>query len=262
AVKAIPGIDCVAMWAVAQFGEMESASKVGGLTYATVAGVEPDRPPSFLDGLTVTGGNLSLPRGTVALSEDLATQVNVSVGGTAAFLSRTYNATGNATITRLNVTVGGLFRPPSSGGGPIGVPFYAPLTALVQIGYVDWYEQQLGVTYGGNYVYGEIRIDRDRFIDPYDLPRSQRNLVRLDRQINEALQPFQGQVTTDNVGNAINNFAAVITIQRIIYLALSAPVLLLGVYLGAIGVDLGHAERRRELAVLKTRGATPRQRVH
>src|SRR5207247_8777922 len=35
----------------------------------------------------------------------------------------------------------------------------------------------------------------------------------------------------------------------------SAPVVLLGVYLGAVGVDLGHAERRRELAILKTRGA-------
>src|SRR2546425_10719553 len=33
------------------------------------------------------------------------------------------------------------------------------------------------------------------------------------------------------------------------------PVVLLGVYLGAVGVDLSHAERRRELAVLKTRRA-------
>src|SRR5206468_9882388 len=48
---------------------------------------------------------------------------------------------------------------------------------------------------------------------------------------------------------------------RIIDFALSTPVWLLGIYLGAIGVDLGHAERRRELAVLKTRGATPRQLV-
>src|SRR2546426_900042 len=117
---------------------MESASS-SGPTYAQVVGVEPDRPPSFLNGITITAGNLSLPRGTVA--------------------------------------------------------------------------------------------------------------------------PYQGQVTIDYVGNAISNFATTITIQRIIYLALSTPVLLLGVYLGAIGVDLGHAERRRELAVLKTRGATPRQLV-
>src|SRR5439155_19119589 len=43
--------------------------------------------------------------------------------------------------------------------------------------------------------------------------------------------------------------------ERILYLLISMPVVLLGVYLGAVGVDLSHAERRRELAVLKTRGA-------
>jgi len=257
AVEAIPGIVRVATWRNAQFSEMESASS-SGPTYAQVVGVEPDRPPSFLNGITVTAGNLSLRRGTVALSEDLAKQVNVTLGGTAAFVYRSYNITGNATVTRLDVRVGGLFRNPYTGGGP----FYAPATALVQIRDVDWYEQQLGVvSYGGNSIAGEVRIDRDRLLDPYDLAASQRNLARLDRQINEVLAPYQGQVTIDYVGNAISNFATTITIQRIIYLALSTPVLLLGVYLGAIGVDLGHAERRRELAVLKTRGATPRQLV-
>src|SRR5205823_9802692 len=43
------------------------------------------------------------------------------------------------------------------------------------------------------------------------------------------------------------------------YLGLSAPVLLLGIYLGAIVLDLINAERRRELAVLKTRGASREQ---
>src|SRR6058998_3634447 len=256
AVEAIPGIVRVATWRNAQFSEMQSAT--GEPTYAQVVGVEPNLLPSFLDGITITAGNLSLPRGTVALSEDLARQVNVTMGGTATFVYRSYNITGNETLTRVAVTVGGLFRNPYTGGGP----FYTPSTALVQTQDVDWYEQQLGVvSYGGNSIGGEIRIDRDRLLDPYDLAASQRNLARLDRQINEVLAPFQGQVTIDYVGNAISNFATTITIQRIIYLALSTPVLLLGVYLGAIGVDLGHAERRRELAVLKTSGATPRQLV-
>src|SRR3989449_911889 len=209
----------------------------------------------------MTAGSLSLPRGTAALSEDLARQANVTQGGTATFAYRSYNITGNETITRLNVTVGGLFRPPSSFGSPIGGPFYGSGTALVGIEDVSWYEQQLGVLYGGNFLSGEIRIVRDRLLAPYDLAASQRNLARLDRQIDGVLVPFQGRVTIDYVGTAIANFATVITVQRIIYLALSTPVLLLGVYLGAIGVDLGHAERRRELAVLKTRGATPRQLV-
>ena len=261
AVESIPGIVGVAPWRNAQFSEIES-TLVGGpvSVYAQVVGIEPDRLPSFLDGLTVTAGSLSIPRGTVALSEDLASQVNVTLGGTATFACRSCNISGNGT-SRLNVTVGGLFRPPSGTGGPIGVPFYTPSTALVGIGDVSWYEQQLGIPVSSNFMAGEIRIDRDRLLDPYDLTASQRNLARLDRQINEVLSPFQGQVTIDYVGSAISNFATVITIQRIIYLALSTPVLLLGIYLGAIGVDLGHAERRRELAVLKTRGATPRQLV-
>ena len=262
AVEAIPGIARVSMSRTAQFNEIESTSAGGRVgVYAQVVGVEPDRLPSFLDGLTMTAGSLSLPRGTAALSEDLARQANVTQGGTATFAYRSYNITGNETITRLNVTVGGLFRPPSSFGSPIGGPFYGSGTALVGIEDVSWYEQQLGVLYGGNFLAGEIRIVRDRLLDPYDLAASQRNLARLDRQIDGVLVPFQGRVTIDYVGTAIANFATVITVQRIIYLALSTPVLLLGVYLGAIGVDLGHAERRRELAVLKTRGATPRQLV-
>src|SRR5881409_125190 len=168
ALEAIPGIVRVASWRNAQFSEMESPSS-GGPTYAQVVGVEPDRPPSFLNGITTTAGNLSLPRGTVALSEDLAKQVNVSLGGTAAFVYRTYNITGNETLTRVDVTVGGLFRNPYTGVGP----FYAPATALVQIRDVDWYEQQLSVIpYGGNFIAGEIRIDRDRLLDPYDLAAS------------------------------------------------------------------------------------------
>lgn len=256
AVEAIPGIDRAAVTRSASFGEMESASTKGS-TYAQVVGIEPAHLPSSLDGMTITAGSLSLPRGTVALSEVLATQLNVTVGGSAAFVFRTYNYTGNETVTRVPVTVGGVFRIPSISGPYY---YYPPTTSLIQIGDVDWYEQRLDV-YGGNFVSGEIRIDRDRFLDPYDLATSQRNLARLDRQIDQVLAPYQGQVTFDYVASAISNFANTITIQRVIYLALSTPVLLLGIYLGAIGVDLGHAERRRELAVLKTRGATPRQLI-
>ena len=254
AVEGIPGIVGAATWRQAGFNEMESVSS-GGPVYAQVLGIDSAHLPSSLDGMTIVAGSLALPRGTVALDRNLARQLNATVGGTVRFVSRAYNYTGNETITRLDVTVGGIFQsPPVSGGS-----FFVPLTSVVQIGDVGWYEQQLGITYGGNSVFGEIRIDRDRILDPYDLGASRRNLARLERQINTVLAPFQGQVTFDYVANAIELFAGTITTQRVIYLALSTPVLLLGVFLGAIGVDLGHAERRRELALLKTRGANPRQ---
>ncbi len=256
AVETISGVRSASVWVQAQFSEMDSVSG-GNSTYAQIVGVEPSHLPSFLAGMTITSGSISLPRGTVALNDDVARQLNVTVGGTVAFVSRSYDAKGNGTVMKFNVTVGGLFRSPVPGPAV----FYSTPASLVQIGDVGWYEQQLGLPYNGDIVQGEIRIDRDRLLDPYDLSTSQRNLARLDRQVNGVLAPFQGQVTLDYVSEALSNFATVITVQRIIYLALSTPVLLLGVYLGAIGVDLGHAERRRELAVLKTRGASPRQLV-
>src|SRR3989449_2299116 len=129
----------------------------------------------------MTAGSLSLPRGTAALSEDLARQANVTQGGTATFAYRSYNITGNETITRLNVTVGGLFRPPSSFGSPIGGPFYGSGTALVGIEDVSWYEQQLGVLYGGNFLAGEVPNVRERLLDPSDLSSLQRDLAPLHR---------------------------------------------------------------------------------
>ncbi len=256
AVEAVPGIVRVATSRYAPFSEMESDPNASS-TYAQVLGVEESHLPFLLDGMTMTASALSLPNGSVVLSADLATQLNVSVGGTAAFIYRSYNQTGNETIARADVTVAGVFRFASVTGSFS----YSPATALIRVWDVDWYAQRLGVTYPGNSMSGDVQINRDAFLDPYNIDGSQRNLVRLDRQINNALAPFGGQVTIDYVANALGSFAGIITIQRIIYLALSAPVLLLGVYLGAVGVDLGHAERRRELAVLKTRGATPRQVV-
>src|SRR5438309_10539325 len=37
------------------------------------------------------------------------------------------------------------------------------------------------------------------------------------------------------------------------------PIIFLGLYVGAIGVDLAHSERRRHLSILKARGANSRQ---
>src|SRR5207245_3419501 len=128
----------------AQFSEMESVSG-GQSTYAQPVGVEPSRLPSFLSGITVTAGSLSLPRGIVAVTEDVARQLNVTAGGTARFVVRSYNTTGNETVTRLDVTIGGLFRiPVPTGGG-----FYSPATSLMQIGEIGWAEPPRCVSSGG-----------------------------------------------------------------------------------------------------------------
>ncbi|MGI0149531.1 MAG: ABC transporter permease, partial [Thermoplasmata archaeon] len=255
AVEAVPGVIDVATSMYVYISEIESLASGGSLS-VQVLGVDPSHLPRSLGSVTITAGSFSLPRGTVALEEGLAAQLYVSVGGTASLIYVSYVDPYNRTTTSTNVTIAALFRhvPLESGF------FYLPALALLHIQDVEWYHAQLGVPFSDNIV-GEIRIDRDRFLDPYDLERSQGNLARLDRQIDEALLPFGGSVTFDYVRSAVSNFGNTIVFQRLIYLALSTPVVLLGVYLGAIGVDLGHAERRRELAVMKTRGATRRQLV-
>src|SRR5437879_12017725 len=48
-------------------------------------------------------------------------------------------------------------------------------------------------------------------------------------------------------------------LARQLFFALSIPIIFLGLYVGAIGVDLAHSERRRHLSILKARGANARQ---
>lgn len=255
AVEAVPGVVRVATSTYLSISEIESTA-ISGSVSVQVLGVEPSHLPKTLGSITVTAGSLSLPRGAVALEESLAARLQVAVGGTASFLYTSFVDPYNQTVTSTNVTVAALFHRDSLESGPI----YFSALALVHIQDVDWYHEQLAIPYS-NLIVGEVNVDRERFLDPYDLDRSQANLARLDRQIDEVLIPFGGSVTYDYIRAALSNFGSVIIFQRILYLALSTPVLLLGVYLGAIGVDLGHAERRRELAVMKTRGATRRQLV-
>ncbi len=249
AVENITGVLRVAVTRFTGIGKIESTAASGPVV-ALVVGVEPNRLSSALEEITVISGSFSLPRGRAALSEDLAARLNVSTGATVSLLLSSFDPT-NQTGPRVNVTVAAVF----SGVRPRGGPVFPPL-AVVHVDDAAWYEEQLGYVYVGDGLTGEIRIDRAQVLDPYDVEASRGNLAILERQINSVLGLFGGHVSSDNVPDALSSFESALIIQRIFYLGLSTPVLLLGIYLGAIGIDLSHAERRRELAVLKTRGAS------
>lgn len=249
AVEVVPGVLRVAVTRFTGIGKIES-NEASGPVNAQVIGVEPDRLPSALEEITVISGSLSLPRGMAALSEDLAARLNVSTGEVVSLRLFSFDPA-NQTDPRVDVTVAAVFGGVRSTGGPIFPP-----VAVVHVEDAAWYEEQLGYEYVGDGLTGEIRIDRTRMLDPYDIDASLGNLVRLDRQINTVLGQFGGHIRSNNVPGALSSFANALIIQRIFYLGLSLPVLLLGIYLGAVGIDLSHAERRRELAVLKTRGAS------
>lgn len=263
AVEAVPGVVRVRVSQTLDVHEIVSGNPLNGTAeYGQVMGVDPGYLPSSLESITVSEGSLELARGTVALDQAMARPLGVSFGDTVALRRTVFDPRGNGTWVWVNVTVGALFAGESPTNelrcNPSGCFPTGSRLALIHIQDVNWYADQLDLQ-GRQPVVGEIRVDRDRLIDPYDLGASRRNLARLERQINQVLIPFSGSVSFNSVRSALDNFESVSTLQRVFYLALSGPVILLGLYLGAVGVDLGHAERRRELAVLKTRGAGRRQ---
>jgi len=253
AVDAVSGVTDVSVFQHVGVNEIGSPSWANSL-YVEVQAIDPDHLPISLRDATVSG-SLALPRGTLGLSTDIARPL-VGLGDTVYLAYRTYNSTTNLEeITRLNLTVTALLTSTAATYGPYP---YRSSFALVHLRDADWIQSQLGVQFrvmGGQ---GEVWIERERFVDPYNLEASQRNLARLQRQIDIALSPFSGS-SSSNLLSVLQGFQQTIALQRILFLFLSGPVIFLGIYLGAVGVDLGHAERRRELAILKTRGATSRQ---
>lgn len=220
-------------------------------------GIEPDDFPSILRDVTVSG-SIDLPRGTVAIGHEMARYLDVAIGQVITFNYTSYDGLGGTHRTRLlNLTVDAIVTFPQTsyyGGGWYSYEF----SAFVNIDDSNWVEEQLEIPSGmAGWTLGEIWIDHARFLNPYDLTGTQRNLARLRRQLESVLPP--NAYVNDNLSGMIPLFSFTITIQRLVFLALALPVILLGLYLGMVGAELGHAERRREFAILKTRGARQRQ---
>ena len=256
AVVAVPGVRDASAYQPVPVSEIGSSATPATFNISILA-IDPDhRPASFRD--VTVAGSLALPRGTIGLSQEVAAPLTVGLGDVVFLVYRSFNATTSQVETRsLNLTVTALLSGTET-RGVISGPFFSGGIAVVHVRDVDWISAQLRVEPRALGVQGEVWIDRDRFVDPYNLEASQRNLARLQRQIDLALARFGGS-SSNNLVFALQSFQQTLAVQRIGYLFLSGPVILLGLYLGAVGVDLGHAERRRELAIFKTRGATPRQ---
>ena len=257
AVTNVSGVRDVTLYRPVPANELAS-DQVPFTRYAYVLGIEPDHLPVQLQGAEVVG-SLDLPRGSIGLSREVASELQVSLDGRVSLQYRAFDFQNQTEIViSVNFTVAALLTFADTGGltpGPIigPGPYYGPI-AVVHIRDVDWIAEQFQIVGRTYETIGEVWVEHARFIDPYDLDATNRNLARLERQLIVALSAFFGQVQ-NNLSSALTNFTFAITAQRIVFLGLSLPVVLLGLYLGAVGVDLGHAERRRELAVLKARGA-------
>ncbi len=270
ALAAIPGVQNVSIYRpVTSFqGRIDVASAADPAnrtaSLGQMMGVDPDHLPYMLQRATLSG-SIQLPNGTLVLDSQTASILQVKVGDPVLLEYREWNGTGYLNYS-LPFTLGGTLEfPTSSYGGivpyPGPGPYYYGSIVVFNLRDADWILTRLNLAaVNPPQFQGEIWIDRNRFVDPYDLTSTTFQLTRLDRALSQAMTAagYSGTII-DNLSQSLQTFSILLLIQRIEYLLLSFPVILLGLYLGAVGVDLGHAERRRELGVLKTRGASRRQ---
>jgi putative ABC transport system permease protein len=104
-----------------------------------------------------------------------------------------------------------------------------------------------------------IWVDRDEVVRIADLPGSVGELNSIQNQLAKKLYPMGVRVSESGLDYTLATLKLNLGGQEPLFLALSLPLLALGIYLSAVGVDLGMTERRREAGILKSRGASDRQ---
>ncbi|HYS99122.1 MAG TPA: FtsX-like permease family protein [Thermoplasmata archaeon] len=255
AISSTVGVVDTSLYRYIQVSQWVNPASPANVWYGTSTfAVDTDHLPSLIRDVA-RPGTLDIPRGSVAMTKEFASALGVGVGDrvTAGYQ---YNATNLVTT---NLTVAAIIEPPSypayNGGYPGPPPYYAFGLTLIHLRDADWFLGQLNETFGYGYpINGEVWIDRTSYVNPYDVDGTTRNLERIQRRI-QVILGADAYSIQDNILSRIKDVQDRIAGQRLQYLLFSLPVVFLGVYLGAVGVDLSHAERRRELAVVKTRGA-------
>lgn len=104
-----------------------------------------------------------------------------------------------------------------------------------------------------------IWIDREAVIRIADIPASVDRLYLIQNQLTKTLYPIGVTVSDSALIFPLGSLNLNLGGQEPLFLALSVPLLALGIYLSMVGVDLGMTERRREAGILKSRGASNRQ---
>ncbi len=234
-------------------------------SYPRLFAIDPYHLPVELRNAEISGP-LLLPNGTAVLDSETAANTQAKVGDTIEVRSdeRGWNGTIVANYT-IDFTLGAIATLAQStySYGFVSPGPYSPYPGggLLAFNMQDMNRvvSRLNLSaYGPFQLQGEVWIDRSTIINPYDSTSTTYQITRLSRALNQAalLAGYTGTTINDNLSNALSSFSYQLLFQRIEFLVLSFPLILLGLYLGAVGVDLGHAERRRELGVLKTRGAS------
>lgn len=103
-----------------------------------------------------------------------------------------------------------------------------------------------------------VWIDRDEFVNTNNIALSIYELDALRTRLDRAGRQDSASFYTP-LSSVLMSLSDDLAQKKAVFVGLSLPVVVMGLYLSAIGVDMGMTDRRRELGVLKSRGASNRQ---
>jgi ABC-type lipoprotein release transport system permease subunit len=104
-----------------------------------------------------------------------------------------------------------------------------------------------------------VWVDRDEVINLANVPGTVDDLLFIQQRINMAGLSLGFYVTDNALLHPLYDLGSQLEAMKLVFLVLSLPVVALGTYLSVVGIDLGLNERRREMGILKSRGASNRQ---
>lgn len=119
--------------------------------------------------------------------------------------------------------------------------------------------QMSGYYYGALTIRYDIFIDRDKVISAGDIGGTLARLDFISNRLEYKGTAFGVQYVQNNLGTIISSISGDMESKKILFLALSMPVMMLGTYLSMVGIDLATSDRRREIGIIKARGGTKRQ---
>ena len=104
-----------------------------------------------------------------------------------------------------------------------------------------------------------IWIDREAVVSLADLGGSVDRLEYIRHRLEAKGSEFDVWISSSNLVYPLMDAAPQLEGMKLLFAVLALPVIALGTYLSIVGVDLGVNERRREVGILKSRGASNRQ---
>lgn len=264
---------------IAQYG-LSIQNPAGNLTYLSPTGshviMVPSDPGGFFEHFKISGG-VPAP-GTVAISRYMADYLKLDVGGVLQYqaVKNTLNESAISTYyCNLTFVISEIWTqdmpsvqsefPDIQGDPSDSIVIYDALNPVI----MNMNDSQGLITNLSSFGASEywlpselfffVWIDRGEVISAADIPGTVERLDFIHNRLLLAGQPFELVVPDSRLIVSLRGLDPQLSLLKGLALILSLPVIALGVYLSLVGVDLGITGRRREIGILKSRGASNRQ---